>query len=79
MRFVCIHEHKIKIPDDLAFIGFDGGDCFDLFYSPITFVKQPIEEMGKDAVRILIDSINNNSNKNTQIVHKPELIIRNSC
>ena len=75
----CIHEHKIKIPDDLAFIGFDGGDCFDLFYSPITFVKQPIEEMGKDAVRVLIDAIKNNSNKNTQIVHKPELIIRNSC
>jgi len=59
----CIQQHKIKIPDDLAFIGFDGGDCFDLFYSPITYIKQPIEDMGKDAVKILIDSIVNTKNK----------------
>jgi len=75
----CIHEKKIRIPDDLAFIGFDGGDCFDLFYSPITYIRQPIEDMGKDAVRILFDSITSNSSKNTSVVHKSELIIRNSC
>jgi len=27
----CVHRSNIKIPDDLALIGFDGGDCLIYF------------------------------------------------
>jgi LacI family transcriptional regulator len=75
----CIHKSNIKIPDDLAFIGFDGGDCFDLFYSPITYVRQPIEEMAKESLKILMDSlVVPESTKISHIILKSELIVRNS-
>jgi LacI family transcriptional regulator len=74
-----IHKNNIKIPDELAFIGFDGGDCFDLFYSPITYVRQPIEEMAKESLKILMDSlVILESTKISRIILKSNLIVRNS-
>ncbi|MFA5818044.1 MAG: substrate-binding domain-containing protein [Bacteroidales bacterium] len=77
----CIHKKKIKIPDDLAFIGYDGGDCFNLFYSPITYIEQPIEEIAKEAVKRLMDYFVNgeSSSKTIHVILKSNLIIRNSC
>lgn len=77
----CIYNKKIKVPDDLAFIGYDGGDCFNLFYSPITYIEQPIEEIAKEAVMRLMDYFINNelSSKTVHVIVKSNLIIRNSC
>jgi len=74
---ICVQRNNILIPDDVAFIGFDGGECFDLFRSPLTYVKQPLEEMGKEACRVLFDLINGSS-KTSHIMLKPELVIRSS-
>lgn len=74
-----VKENKIRIPEDLGFIGFDGGDCFDLFYSPITYIKQPIEEMASEAVKTLMDSFDNvESPKISHIILESKLIIRSS-
>jgi LacI family transcriptional regulator len=76
----CIVENKIKIPEDLGFIGFDGGDCFDLFYSPISYIKQPIEEMANAAVETLMDYfVNIESPKISHIILESKLVIRSSC
>lgn len=75
---ICAKKHNILIPDDVAFIGFDGGECFDLYHSPLTYVKQPLEEMGKEAFRVLLDLINGSS-KTSHIILNPTLIIRDSC
>ena len=75
----CLYKSNVKIPEDLAFIGFDGGDCFDLFYSPITYIKQPIEEMAKESVRVLTDYISTTENsKLSHIILKSKLIVRES-
>jgi LacI family transcriptional regulator len=73
-----INSLGIKVPGDLALIGFDGNEAFDFFYSPLTFVKQPVDEMGKEAVRILLDQING-SNKISHVNLMSQLIIRDSC
>lgn len=76
----CIVKNKIKIPEDLGFIGFDGGDCFDLFYSPISYIKQPIEEMANEAVKTLMDYfVNVESPKISHIILESKLIVRSSC
>jgi LacI family transcriptional regulator len=75
---ICAKKNNIKVPEDVAFIGFDGGDCFDLYHSPLTYVKQPLEEMGKEAFRVLLDLINGSS-KTSHIILNPTLIIRDSC
>lgn len=74
----CIHKYNIKVPEDLACIGFDGGDCFDLFYSPLTYVQQPLQKMGEEAVRVLVDLIIE-SEKIVHLILKPKLIVRSSC
>lgn len=76
----CVNENKIRIPEDLGFIGFDGGDCFDLFYSPITYIKQPIEEMANEAVKLLMGYFDNiESSKISHIILESKLIIQSSC
>ncbi|HJZ40870.1 MAG TPA: LacI family DNA-binding transcriptional regulator [Bacteroidales bacterium] len=74
----CIKEQGIKIPEELAIVGFDGNESFDFFYAPLTYVKQPLDEMGKESVKILVDHING-SKKTVQVKLKPNLIIRESC
>jgi LacI family transcriptional regulator len=71
-------KFNVKVPDDLALIGFDGNEAFDFFYSPLSFVEQPINEMGQEAVRLLIDQING-STKISHVKMRHDLIIRNSC
>lgn len=53
----CLTEMNVRIPDDIAVVGFNRNDVFNLFYSPITFIKQPIELIATEAVNILIDKI----------------------
>jgi LacI family transcriptional regulator len=71
----CIQKRCLKVPDNLAFIGFDGGDVFDLFDPPLSFVQQPLEEMGKESFRVLMDLMNGSS-KISQIMLSPKLIAR---
>lgn len=54
----CIKRLNLKVPEELAIIGFDGNAAYDFFYIPLTYIEQPIEEIGKEAVRVLIDQIN---------------------
>jgi LacI family transcriptional regulator len=73
----CIQKNCLRIPKDIAFIGFDGGECFDLYDPPLSYVKQPLDEMGKESFRILMDLMNGSS-KIAQVMLSPELIIRNT-
>lgn len=77
----CIHKRKIKIPEEIGFIGYDGGDCFNLFYSPITYIEQPINEIAAEAVKILIDCFGNDEpgSKTLHVILRSNLIIRDSC
>jgi LacI family transcriptional regulator len=72
-----MQKHCIKIPKDIAFIGFDGGEAFDLYATPLSYVKQPLEEMGREAVKVLMDLLTG-PNKITQIMLDSTLIIRKS-
>lgn len=57
----CLKKLKLKIPEEIAIIGFDGNEAFDFFYTPIIYIEQPIEEMGKEAIRVLVDQISGSS------------------
>ena len=64
----------IKVPKDLAIVGFDETESFDFFYAPLTYIKQPLQEMGKKAIHILLDEIKIKM-KPEQVVMRAELII----
>ncbi|HEY9258598.1 LacI family DNA-binding transcriptional regulator [Chitinophaga sp.] len=74
-----INSLGVRIPDQLAVITFDEGEALDLFYSPVTFVRQPILEMGKAAVRVLLEEIKDHKKETEHICIDTTLVVRKSC
>jgi LacI family transcriptional regulator len=74
----AIRKNNIHVPDELSVIGFDGNEAFDFFDPPLTFIQQPLEEMGKESVRVLLEQIQGTS-KTVQVKLKHQLIRRASC
>ena len=50
-------ECRLRIPDDLAVIGFDGDYNVGYMNPPLTTVEQPLEEFGRIAVQFLLRKI----------------------
>jgi LacI family transcriptional regulator len=73
-----IMDNDIRVPEDLAIIGFDESEVFDLFTTPLTFIKQPVAEMAKESVKILVDQIDG-SEKIAHITLMHQLVKRQSC
>jgi LacI family transcriptional regulator len=74
-----LNQLKIRIPEDVAVFGFDGGDVFHLYSPAISYVKQPVEEMGRKAVTILIDQLESDEPQEIKRYElKPELVITES-
>lgn len=73
-----IKAFKLKVPDDLAVVSFDESEVFELFYCPITHARQPLEQMGKMAVDMLI-KVMNNKNFCEQFYFESDFYIEKSC
>ena len=73
----CLNDLNIKVPDQIALATFDKTDALDLFYSPLTYINQPLAEMGRLATKILVETINGN-NDIQQLNLPAELVIRSS-
>ncbi|MBC7889528.1 MAG: LacI family DNA-binding transcriptional regulator [Ferruginibacter sp.] len=72
-----INALQIKVPESLALATFDKTDALDLFYAPITYINQPLQEMGRLATKILLEAIEGNTSI-TQLNLPAELVIRSS-
>ena len=48
-------ERGLKVPDDLSVTGFDDVTLATLYHPPLTTVAQPFEQIGRVAVRHLLD------------------------
>lgn len=74
-----IHRLGLRIPGDIALVGFD-----DMYWSislnpPLTAVRQPGYDIGKRGAEMLLDRIGDHSRPTTRVVFDAELKIRNSC
>jgi LacI family transcriptional regulator len=68
-----------RIPDDIAFIGFDDLPIATLSDIKLTTVRQPVAQFGSKAVEVLMDIIENGINPPRHIILETELVIRESC
>jgi LacI family transcriptional regulator len=68
-----------RVPEDIAFVGFDDLPLASLSNPPLTTVHQPISEFGEKAVEILIDLIENGLKSSRRIIMDTALVIRESC
>ncbi len=74
----AILEQGLKIPDDVAIIGFDDIERGQYATVPLTTVRQPTDVIGRQAVEMLIKKMDG-KNVAARRILKPELIVRKSC
>jgi len=73
-----VREAGIAIPKELSIVSFDDEFWTRYMDPPLTVVAQPIEEMGKCAMELLLARLRNAQAPQTRIF-TPELIVRRSC
>jgi len=81
-----IKQNDIKVPEDIAIIGFDDYKWASITNPPLSVIKQPVEEIGEKAVSLILDKIErekdgiSDESKEENICRlKTELKIRESC
>ena len=77
--FKRLREHKKRIPEDVAIVGFSNNKTTELVDPPLTTVDQPSYELGKKAAEVLLDQITgrNGIRPRTEVL-KTRLIVRGS-
>jgi len=72
-------EAGLRVPDDLAVVGFDDLPIATVSDIQLTTVRQPVVQFGAKAVEVLIDLIENGIDPPRHIILDTELVIRDSC
>ena len=70
----AIREAGLSVPQDVALISFDNNLYMDYMTPSITRISQPVEDMSKLAVKILLDKLNGESNCNSQLRLSPMMV-----
>ncbi|MFA5514546.1 MAG: substrate-binding domain-containing protein, partial [Sphaerochaetaceae bacterium] len=71
---------NIRVPEEIAVIGYDDIELGNYFSPLLTTVHQPREEISSLAIERLVQLIESNPRRNhKEIVVKPSLVIRESC
>lgn len=75
----CLRGIGLRIPDDVAVIGFDSTPLCDHTDPPLSSIRQPVYQMASLALSLLKQKIGGTTPEETQIRISPELTIRKSC
>jgi LacI family transcriptional regulator len=78
---VRLKQRGIRVPDQMALMGFTDNPMADLIEPPLTTVRQPAYEIGKTAAELLIEQIMNKTARFHPVhkILKTELIVRQSA
>jgi DNA-binding LacI/PurR family transcriptional regulator len=66
-----------RVPEDVAVVGFEDSPVARYAQPPLTTVRQPIEELGRQATRLLLDRINGQAG-GMRLILDTELVVRSS-
>jgi LacI family transcriptional regulator len=68
----------LRVPDDLAIVGFDDIEFAAAAAVPLTSVRQPRQELGRAAAHLVLDEATNPAHQHQQLIFTPELVARAS-
>jgi DNA-binding LacI/PurR family transcriptional regulator len=74
----AILAQGLKIPDDVAVVGFDDIERGEYASVPLTTVRQPTALIGKEAMSLLVRFMEGKLIAPRKVI-KPELVLRESC
>lgn len=76
--FQALGESRLRVPEDIALVGFDDIPQAKTAPAPLTTIRQPIQKMGAAAVKTLIEIIQNQESQTKSTILPTELVIRKS-
>jgi LacI family transcriptional regulator len=71
-------DHGLRVPGDVSVMGFDDIQSAAFYNPSLTTIRQPLNQMGIQAARILLQRIRGEENDLEKVQILPELIIRES-
>jgi LacI family transcriptional regulator len=74
----ALREAHLRVPDDVAVVGYDDLSSSVRMQPPLTTVHQSINELGRTAVETLIEVIGQKEAKTHHIILPVELVVRSS-
>ena len=79
--FRVVKEFGLRVPHDIAFASFDDSAWASIVTPPVTLVNQPTYEVGKAAMELLLDRLEEDDAHRSEPKHqvlRPTLIVRGS-
>jgi DNA-binding LacI/PurR family transcriptional regulator len=74
----AIRRAGLSVPGAVSVVGYDDSAFMNCTDPPLTTVRQPIESMGKAAVALLVNQIENAAVHPEELLFEPELVVRGS-
>ena len=72
-------RNRIRVPEDISIIGYDDIDFAAAAAVPLTSVRQPRQQLGHTAARLLLDeAADDDAHQHRQVIFEPELVVRQS-
>jgi LacI family transcriptional regulator len=76
---LAIRAAGLRVPEDIAVVGYDDLPMATLANPQITTISQPIFPFGVRAVELLVDLIENGPTPPRQVIMETRLVVRGSC
>lgn len=74
-----LKEAGVRIPQEMAVVGFDDMDWAPILTPPLTAVAQPSYDLGRTAGTLLLERLETGGGRPRTVVLPPRLVVRESC
>lgn len=74
----AIWEEGMRVPDDFSLVGFDGLEMARYYIPSLTTIRQPVEEIARETLRMLFGMIESKEKIYENVVFPGELVIGES-
>jgi DNA-binding LacI/PurR family transcriptional regulator len=75
----AIHDRGLRVPEDIAVIGFDDIPAARFVTPPLTTIRVPSVGLGWSAAELVIRLIERDAPRETHVLLETELMVRESC
>ena len=75
----ALREHHVRVPEDIAIVGFDDLRIAQISTPPLTTIKQPLEKMADAAFKMAVVHRADILSKPQRTMFEPELVVRKSA
>jgi LacI family transcriptional regulator len=76
---LALRDLGLRVPDDVALVGFDDMEWTTLIDPPLTVVRQPVGEIGREAGQRLLARMSGDDSAARKIRLPTEFVVRGSC